>query len=370
MASAHRLAYFDQTATLSGGELALHNLLSALDGERWRPYVILGQPGPLRKRLKSTGVAVEILPMPNRLLRVPQDQLRAASLLTPALGVAAMSYIVRLATLLRRDRLELMHANSLRGCVLAGLAARLVGLPVIWQVHSVVATPMVSPEGVKLFRWLARWLPDHIICNSRFTAACFDVPGQRLSVIPPGVDPRRFTPNGQRSTRGVRVAMVGRFAPWKGQHIFVEAVRQLVDRHPDAEFLMAGSALFGEDGYERAVRDQARRLVGDRIRFLGFVDDTPEFFRNLDIVVHASVQPEPFGQTIVEAMMAGKAVIAAGARTLVHWRSAGSWPRPRPFDGRRPSRPNVDSGLCDRGRNCGDVPSDSGIGRARACLSD
>jgi glycosyltransferase involved in cell wall biosynthesis len=111
----------------------------------------------------------------------------------------------------------------------------------------------------------------------------------------------------------MRIGMVGRFAPWKGQHIFIDAVRLIADRHPDAEFLLAGRALFGEDAYERTVREQARASVGDRIRFLDFVDDIPGLLRDLDIVVHASVQPEPFGQVIVEAMMAGKPVIAAAA---------------------------------------------------------
>jgi len=50
MPKMHRLAYFDQAAVLSGAELALHNLLMALDGERWKPHVILGQSGPLKQR--------------------------------------------------------------------------------------------------------------------------------------------------------------------------------------------------------------------------------------------------------------------------------------------------------------------------------
>jgi glycosyltransferase involved in cell wall biosynthesis len=313
MPKKHRLAYFDQAAVLSGAELALHNLLTALDGERWMPHVILGRSGPLKQRLCASGVSVEILPMPTRLLSIPQDRLRTSSFLNPALGLGAVNYVVRLARTLRGNRLELMHANSLRGCILAGIAARLSRLPVIWHVHSIVATPMVAPEGVKLYRWLARWLPHHIICNSRFTAASFDVPSDRLSIIAPGLDPSRFTPNGQRSTRGMRIGMVGRIAPWKGQHIFIDAVRLIADRYPNAEFLLAGQALFGEDVYERAVRDRAIASVGDRIRFLDFVDDIPGLLRDLDIVVHASVQPEPFGQVIVEAMMAGKPVIAAAA---------------------------------------------------------
>jgi glycosyltransferase involved in cell wall biosynthesis len=108
--------------------------------------------------------------------------------------------------------------------------------------------------------------------------------------------------------------MLARFTPLKGQHIFLEAVESISTRHPEAEFVLAGTALFGEEAYERKMRARAMASAQrDRICFLGFVDNTPEFLRNLDIVVHASVLPEGFGQTIVEAMLAGKPVVATAA---------------------------------------------------------
>jgi glycosyltransferase involved in cell wall biosynthesis len=108
--------------------------------------------------------------------------------------------------------------------------------------------------------------------------------------------------------------MVGRFAPWKGQHVFVEAASRLGKMYPEAEFVLAGTALFGEEKYLRSVQQQASRAENrEKIRFLDFVDDVPALFRDLDIVVHASVEPEPFGQVIVEAMMAEKPVVVSAA---------------------------------------------------------
>jgi len=62
------------------------------------------------------------------------------------------------------------------------------------------------------------------------------------------------------------------------------------------------------------LRGQAISLgIADRVEFLGFQPDIAEIYRQLDIVVHASTQPEPFGLAIVEAMACGKPVIVSQA---------------------------------------------------------
>ncbi len=62
------------------------------------------------------------------------------------------------------------------------------------------------------------------------------------------------------------------------------------------------------------LKDHSRRLgVAGKVGFTGFLDDTAEAIRSLDIVVHASTQPEPFGMVIVEAMACAKPVIVSQA---------------------------------------------------------
>ena len=103
--------------------------------------------------------------------------------------------------------------------------------------------------------------------------------------------------------------MLGRIAPWKGQHVFLEAARRIAAARPEVEFVVAGDPLFGEEKYARSLRDQA---AGLGVRFLGFVEDVPALLRDLDVVVHASVQPEGMGQSVVEAMLSGRPVVATG----------------------------------------------------------
>jgi glycosyltransferase involved in cell wall biosynthesis len=306
-----RVVYVDQTALMGGAEIALATLLAALDRSQWLPEVVLGQEGPLAERLREAGVRVEMLPMPPMLLGPYEG---AHRMLDPRRWITALTYASVLARHLRERNADVVHSVSLRAHVLGGLAARWARVPSVWHVHSVVATPMISTGGVAAMRMLARRLPNHIIFNSATTAACFDLPLGRATTIPIGVDSQRFSPNGKAKRRATRVGMLARFTPLKGQHIFLEAVESIASRHPDAEFILAGAALFGEEEYERKVRAQALASAQrNRFCFLGFVDNTPEFIRDLDIVVHASILPEGFGQTIVEAMLAGKPVVATAA---------------------------------------------------------
>jgi hypothetical protein len=75
-----------------------------------------------------------------------------------------------------------------------------------------------------------------------------------------------------------------------------------------------GAATFGEHAYERALRAQARALgIEDRVEFTGFVADIPGELQRLDLLVHASVLPEPLGLAVIEGMAAGVPVLAADA---------------------------------------------------------
>lgn len=309
-----RIAYVDHTGVMGGAEVALWNLISFLDRDRWEPLVVLGKSGQLISKLARQSVRVEVLTLPAALIELRQGQITASAFITPAHAQAAAMYIIRLARWLRANRVHLVHANSLRACVLGSLAAHFAGIPSVWQVHSVVAFPMVSPAGVNLMRILSRRLPRHIIANSIATARCFDVPPTKMSIVPCGVQPTSCSPDGQSHVAQSRVGMIARFAPIKGQHIFLDAAERLIATHPSTQFVMAGSALFGEDGYESEMRERVcKSHMSGRVLIPGFVEDVRSLLATLDIVVHPSIQAEGFGQIVVEAMMCAKPVIVSAA---------------------------------------------------------
>ena len=110
------------------------------------------------------------------------------------------------------------------------------------------------------------------------------------------------------------VGVFGRLSPWKGQHIVIDALCGL----PDAHILLVGEALFGEQAYADDLRKRARsKGVEDRVHFLGFRRDIPVLMKLVDVVVHASTSPEPFGRVIVEAMLSNRPVIATRAGGVI-----------------------------------------------------
>ena len=75
-----------------------------------------------------------------------------------------------------------------------------------------------------------------------------------------------------------------------------------------------GDALFGEQAYAAELKRMVlERGLADRVRFLGHRADVPKLMKAVDVMVHPSIDPEPFGRTLVEAMLAGVPVIATNA---------------------------------------------------------
>jgi glycosyltransferase involved in cell wall biosynthesis len=322
-----RVVYLDHCAGLSGAELALARLLPAL-----LPYVdahvVLAEDGPLVPRLLAAGISHEVLPMAEATRDLHRERVRAGRLPIRA-AVDSALYITRLARRLRQLRPDLVHTNSLKSALYGGVAARLAGVPVVWHVRDRIAEDYLPQAAVKMVRFAGKYLPRAVIANSRSTLATLPyfsqpesavvsdvaVHSRRATVIASPILVRLIDWPAVRVSAGrdLRIGMVGRLAPWKGQHIFIEAFARAF---PEGRFraFIVGSALFGEEDYEVELKSLVSRLGHeDRVEFCGFVQDVAEKLASFDVLVHASVIPEPFGQVVVEGMAAGLPVVAANA---------------------------------------------------------
>jgi glycosyltransferase involved in cell wall biosynthesis len=106
------------------------------------------------------------------------------------------------------------------------------------------------------------------------------------------------------------VGVFSRLARWKGQHVVIEALASL----PDVGCIIVGDGLFGEHTYSAELKEMVlSRGLADRVHFLGHRNDVPKLMMAVDAMVHPSIDPEPFGRTLVEAMLAGVPVIATNA---------------------------------------------------------
>jgi glycosyltransferase involved in cell wall biosynthesis len=308
-----RVVFVNHCARLSGGELALLRLLPAL--EQVDLHLILGEDGPLVRRLHETGISVEVLPMGDAARELHRGEVTPGTVPGKAL-LDTSAYAVALARRLRRLRPDIVHTNSLKSALYGGVAGRLAGVPVVWHIRDRIAEDYLPAPAVRLVHAAARWLPSAIIANSRATLATLGKSEVFRSVVasPVVVYDSAATADGDgRHSEFLHVGMVGRLAPWKGQHVFLDGFKQAFGRGPESAVIV-GAPLFGEDWYEADLRRRARVLGLDgRVVFAGFREDIWTALSEIDILVHASVTPEPFGQVIVEGMSAGLPVVATDA---------------------------------------------------------
>jgi glycosyltransferase involved in cell wall biosynthesis len=308
-----RVVVIDHVARMSGGEIALVRLLPAL-ARHVDVHVILGEHGPLVEQLSRRGIETEVLRLAPRFRDVRRDTVRPTRLDPRALAYLPVS-ILRLSRRLRALDADLVHTNSLKAALYGGVAARLARVPAVWHVRDRIASDYLPPIAVALVRAASHLLPAAIVANSRTTLET--LPALRSAtvlynqVVPDAVEPP--TTVERPKTAAPTVGIVGRLAPWKGQDVFLDAFAQAFGG-TNVRARVIGSALFGEDAYAESLRQQALRLgIAGQVEFLGFREDVWAELRELDVLVHCSVRPEPFGQVVLEGMAAGVPVVAAAA---------------------------------------------------------
>jgi glycosyltransferase involved in cell wall biosynthesis len=302
-----RVAYLGHTASLSGGELAVANLIGALvDVDA---HVLLAEDGPMVARFEEAGARVDVVPLGEASRTIHRDQVAGLGAARPAID--AVRYAADLSTRLRRLRPDLVHTISLKSALYGGAAGRTARLPVVWSVQDRIAPDYLPAPVVTMVRTASRALPAAIIANSAATAATLPLGRVPVEVVHPAVPLLPAAP--PRTSGPHRVGVVGRLSTWKGQDVFLEAFAKAF-AGSGAEARLIGAPLFGEEAYEDELRRQIDRLgLADRVELRGHRHDVAAEVAELNTVVHCSTVPEPFGQVVVEAMAVGRPVVAAAA---------------------------------------------------------
>lgn len=283
-----RVLVVDHTAQLGGGEMALLRLAAAsrLDIEVW-----LMEPGPLSKALAKHDVPTTA---------------RSTSLLSALRDLRA-----RLRSA-HRERVPVV-ANSLRS---AALVALLRPRGAQWGIFVRDGVDAASLPGLRglLFR-LSAWRSTFLLANSEWTRRTIEAASRRpCSVVytVSGIDDVRPDP---RPLRGeddpLELLFIGRLVEWKGPHLAIVAAAEAASRGASVRLTVCGSAIFGDDAYVERLTAIADAAPLD-VEFTGQVD-IGAYLDRADLLLHTSTRPEPFGQIVVQALAAGRAVAAPDA---------------------------------------------------------
>jgi glycosyltransferase involved in cell wall biosynthesis len=319
-----RVLFFDHTAALGGGEIALLNLVRFLNPQVVKPLVLLGADGPLVKQL-GPKVDTYIWPLPSGVADRKKDTLGISTLFRIREIFGVFAYVWRLAKFIRRNEIDIVHTNSLKADIIGGIAGRMALRPVVWHVRDRIDEDYLPRPVVGIFRLLCRVIPNYVIANSAATLRTIlpgdaENPGsgvrdvardRRAVVVHDGTITTLARDERAKNSELFHIGLIGRISPWKGQHIFLRAAAHVFKKFPNARFVIVGAPLFGEEEYEQVVRDLPSQLgIESVVEFTGFRSDIEQVISGLDLVVHSSVTGEPFGQVIIEGMAAGKPVVA------------------------------------------------------------
>ena len=107
------------------------------------------------------------------------------------------------------------------------------------------------------------------------------------------------------------VGIIGNIDRWKGQLVVLRAIKELKAVYPDIICLIVGTVLKGAENYKQELDEYISNNGLDKnVIFTGFIKDIPNIISIFDILVHASIEPEPFGRVILEGMAANKPIVA------------------------------------------------------------
>lgn len=285
---------------LGGTEKQLSLLARELHGRGIGVDVLLlSKGGPHEATLRAAGIGVHHLGF-------------SRSSPGPAGLVRNVQVFVRLVRLLRRLRPDVLHAFLLESYVLGAPAARLAGVPVM-----VAGRRSLSDFRKGQRRW---WfalgssvtrITDHVVANAAAVAEdarrVEHVPSHKLSVIYNGLPDSAFervTPD-DVDTRLPVVLCVARLRPEKGHRFLIDAAALLSRQGKPCTFVLVG------DGPEEDRLRAKAHAPGLDIRFLGAMTDIGGILARADVVVLPSVS-EGMSNAIMEAMAAGRAIVATG----------------------------------------------------------
>lgn len=279
-------------AIVGGMESYAYRLVERLPGERFRVSVMCPFESPLTERLRSLGVDTLIVSMP--------EDPSWASLQTTCAFVQS-------------GGVDVLHAHMPNAHLLAALAGRLTGKPVLATIHGRQLTML----DLEVHRTTGSRL--NVVCRQTYYQALgLGVDADRLSFIPNGVDTAVYRPAPRlvpvlRPALGIRnedvvVGFVGRLSAEKGPDLFVRMAAIAHVKAPDAHFVLIGEGpMRGE--LESMIADAK---LGARVHLAGLREDLPSVYNELDVLASTS-RSEAMPLALMEAMACGLPVVGLRA---------------------------------------------------------
>lgn len=323
-----RILFVDQATALGGSVVVIARLVRAIDTTTYE-CLVAGEMDEsiLRDHFKSAArlhVIKHVLNYTHRerfsewVRKLPYSKWlpkTAIYVFTLVAALVNLLYIWRLAALIVREKVDLVHLNNNLENVEATLAACLTARPYVVHAHGsghLTFSQRLFIRPARKFVAISDYI--HRDLTERGVLA------ENIVTIPNPVEVMEVDPESVLSLRA-RYGVVksqkvfglfGRIVPWKGHREFVLAASLVLRQQPDAVAFIVGSISDGGEPFLVELHDLVKREgMQDRVIFTGHIQQVSELYGIMDLVVHTSIEPEPFGLVITEAMACGVPVVAS-----------------------------------------------------------
>ena len=314
----HRILFVEASVggVLGGSLTGILQLIDRLDRRRFAPSLLLYQEKEIVPQLAAAGVPVHVLPpQPGWVPDGDRGRLGRAWLRTREIATVVAPRARAVGARLRELRPDLVYlANGVAPNLDALVAAARAGVPVL--VHE-KGYRRIGPRE----RVMSRWIDTFVGMTDLVTAhaKARGVRARRHLTVYDGIDCERFTSGGGAAVRrelaipdaAPVIGIVGHIQGWKGQDLVVQAMAQLRTRHPDLRCLVVGGVHRQGAAYAQRIRDRiAAEGLEQRVLLTGARRDVAACLDAMDVAIHASTNPEPFGRVLIEAMALGRPLVA------------------------------------------------------------
>lgn len=302
----NNIVFLHSSSELYGSDRSLLNLVKNLDKDKFNITVILPEDGPLVDKINSFD-NVEVIINELAVLRRKNLSLSGMS----KYFIELMRSIKFINNLIKEKSIDIVYTNT-SVIFVGGISAKICKVKSVWHIREIIKSKyerFIVSKIVNIFS-------DYIIANSKATAEAISKNKDKVKVVYNAIDVEKnsgledidevykeVAATIVKSNNKIKIGMAGRINRWKGQKLFVDMAKLVSEENDNVEFLIAGDVYKGEDYILDDLKGYILESgVKDKIGLLGQVDNMSNFYKKLDIFVLPSIQPEPFGLVVIEAM--------------------------------------------------------------------
>lgn len=299
----------DPADFIGGAELFMLDFLKRADKTNNNFTVVTNGLKDYVMRLDETGVQKEVI------------KIQRIKSFNPFVIFCFIFYVFKIWRLIKRKKIDLILTNSIRAHIVGTFASRTAKTPIIWFIHDFTFPKFFIKRLIKT--------PEKVIVSSNavleFTKKQiienFD---DKIVIIPNGIDVEKVEKTAIEPNLKTKfnlgettklIGIVGRLDWWKGQDKAIEAMPEILKKVPNARLVIIGESSkydYKTIIFEKVIRKKAEDLgIGDKVIFAGFISNIYGAIKQLDCLLHASTEPEPFGRVIIEGFACGVPVVAS-----------------------------------------------------------